>query len=85
MPKVYINQTERTKDAYRRRIKGLIGGKMAELGLKQKELARLLGISEGAISIAIKNGTLSLIQMIQLDEVLHFDESDLKRLFAKEG
>ena len=85
MPKVYINQTERTKDAYRRRIKGLIGGKMAELGIKQKELARLLGISEGAISIAIKNGTLSLIQMIQLDEVLHFDESDLKRLFAKEG
>ena len=85
MPKAYIDQNERTKDAYRRRIKNLIGGKMAEMGIKQKELARLLGLTEGAISVAIKNGTLSLIQMIQLDEVLHFDEYDLKRLFTKEG
>ena len=85
MPKVYISQEERRKDAYRRRIKKLIVGKMAELGIKQKELAQLLGLSEGGISIAISHGSLSLIQMIQLDEILHFDEHDLKWLFTKEG
>ena len=81
MPKVYLNQEERRKDAYRRRIKNLIKGKMAELGHKNKDLVRPLGISESGISRALTSGSLSLLQMMQLNDLLQFNESDLARLF----
>ena len=65
MPKVYISQTEKTKDAYRRKVKTLIKAKMAEQEIRQKDLAKYLGVTEGAVSQMIANGTLSIIQLLQ--------------------
>ena len=83
MPKVYISQTEKTKDAYRRKVKTLIKAKMAEQEIKQKDLAKYLGVTEGAVSQMIANGTLSIIQLLQLDKVLNFNTSDLSKLFGR--
>ena len=83
MPKVYISQTEKTKDAYRRKVKTLIKAKMAEQEIRQKDLAKYLGVTEGAVSQMIANGTLSIIQLLQLDKVLNFNASDLSKLFGR--
>ena len=83
MPKVYISQTEKTKDAYRRKVKTLIKAKMAEQEIRQKDLAKYLGVTEGAVSQMIANGTLSIIQLLQLDKVLQFDMNDLSKLFGR--
>ena len=83
MPKVYISQTEKTKDAYRRKVKVLLKAKMAEQEIRQKDLAEYLGVTEGAVSQMIANGTLSIIQLLQLDKVLNFNTSDLSKLFGR--
>ena len=83
MPKVYISQTEKNKDAYRRKIKALLKTKMAEQEIRQKDLAEYLGVTEGAVSQMIANGTLSIIQLLQLDKVLNFNTSDLSKLFGR--
>ena len=83
MPRVYISQTEKNKDAYRRKVKVLLKAKMAEQEIRQKDLAEYLGVTEGAVSQMIANGTLSIIQLLQLDKVLNFNTSDLSKLFGR--
>ena len=83
MPKVYTSQRERAEAEYRRRIRTVIKSRMAGENLKQNDLATALGISQGGISQAIRNGSLSLVQMIQLDGILHFTDFDMKTLFGR--
>ena len=83
MPRVYISQTEKNKDAYRRKIKALLKTKMAEQEIRQKDLAEYLGVTEGAVFQMIANGTMSIIQLLQLDKLLNFNSSDLSKLFGR--
>ena len=66
---------------YKQRIKRMLRGKLTELGIKQKEIAHRLDLSEGAVSKMLTKGNLSVIQLIQLDEIFHFDPEDIEILF----
>lgn len=83
MPKVYISQEQRERELYRRRIKSVIKGRTAELGLKQKHIAEALGLTQAAVSIALNNGSLSMFQMIKLDTLLHFTPHEFEKLFGR--
>ena len=81
MPKVYITERQRAIESYKRRIHALIKAKMAEMGISQGEIAERLGVSQQSISYSLKHGSLSLLQMMQLNDLLQFSESDLAHLF----
>lgn len=81
MPKVYITERQRATESYKRRIHALIKAKMAELGISQGEIAERLGVSQQSISYSLKHGSLSLLQMMQLNDLFQFNESDLAHLF----
>ena len=66
---------------YKQRIKRMLHGKMAECDIKQKDIAFRLGLTEGAVSKMLTKGNLSVIQLIQLDEIFHFDPEDIEILF----
>lgn len=83
MPKVYISERQRTTESYKRRIKALIKAKMVEHDVKQRDVAEKLGITQGAVSQTIRNGSLSIIQLIQLDGLLQFTDTDISRLFQR--
>lgn len=83
MPKVYISDRQRAQESYKRRIKALIKAKMAEHDIKQRDVAEKLGVTQGAVSQMIRNGSLSIIQLIQLDSLLQFTDGDLNKLFER--
>lgn len=83
MPKVYISERQRTTESYKRRIKALIKAKMAECDVTQSDIADKLGITQAAISYGINHGSLSIIQLIQLDGLLRFTDADISRLFQR--
>jgi predicted transcriptional regulator len=83
MPKVYISERQRTTESYKRRIKALIKAKMAEMGISQGEIAERLGVSQQSISYGLKHGSLSIIQLIQLDGLLRFTDADINKLFER--
>lgn len=83
MPKVYISERQRAQESYKRRIKALIKAKMAEMGISQGEIAERLGVSQQSISYGLKHGSLSIIQLIQLDGLLQFTEVDINKLFER--
>jgi predicted transcriptional regulator len=83
MPKVYISERQRTEESYKRRIKALIKAKMAEMGISQGEIAERLGVSQQSISYGLKHGSLSIIQLIQLDGLLRFTDADINKLFER--
>lgn len=86
MPKVYISERQRESDRCRREIKAFIKAKMAESDITQRDVAECLGCSQANVSQVIRNGSLSLLNMMQLNKILHFDEHDVLRLFGnKEG
>lgn len=66
---------------YKQRVKRMLRAKMAELDIKQKDIAYYLGIDESTVSRMLSKGSLSVIQLIQLDELFHFEESDFAILF----
>jgi transcriptional regulator with XRE-family HTH domain len=83
MPKVYISERQRATESYKRRIKALIKAKMAETGISQGEIAERLGVSQQSISYSLNHGSLSIIQLIQLDGLLKFTEGDIIKLFER--
>ena len=83
MPKVYISERQRATESYKRMIHALIRAKMAEMGISQGEIAERLGVSQQSISYGLKNGSLSIIQLIQLDGLLKFTEGDISKLFER--
>lgn len=83
MPKVYISERQRATESYKRRIKALIKAKMAEHGITQTDIAKALGIEQSAVSKHINHGSLSLLQLIQLDGLLQFTEGDIIKLFER--
>jgi len=83
MPKVYISERQRATESYKRRIKALIKAKMAEHDIKQRDVAEKLGVTQGAVSQMIRNGSLSIIQLIQLDSLLQFTDGDINKLFER--
>ena len=83
MPKVYISDRQRTEESYKRRIKALIKAKMAECDVTQSDIADKLGITQAAISYGINHGSLSIIQLIQLDGLLQFTDTDINKLFER--
>ena len=83
MSKVYISERQRATESYKRRIKALIKAKMAETGISQGEIAERLGVSQQSISYGLKHGSLSIIQLIQLDGLLQFTEGDISKLFER--
>lgn len=83
MPKVYISERQRVTESYKRRIHALIKAKMAEMGISQGEIAERLGVSQQSISYSLKHGSLSIIQLIQLDGLLQFTEGDISKLFER--
>ena len=83
MPKVYISERQRKTESYKRRIKALIKAKMAETGISQGEIAERLGVSQQSISYSLNHGSLSIIQLIQLDGLLRFTDADISRLFQR--
>ena len=83
MPKVYLSERQRTTESYKRRIHALIKSKMAEMDISQGEIAERLGVSQQSISYGLKNGSLSIIQLIQLDGLLKFTEGDISKLFER--
>lgn len=85
MPKVYISERQRAEESYKRRIKDLIKAKMAEMGISQMEIAERLGVSQQSISYSLNHGSLSIIQLIQLDSLLHFDSGDISKLLKEGG
>lgn len=78
MPATYLLNKEYE---YRQRVKRMLHGKIAELDIKQKDIAYMLGLTEGAVSKMLTKGNLSVIQLIQLDELFHFDPEDIEILF----
>ena len=66
---------------YKQRIKRMLHNKIIECDIKQKEIAVRLGLTEGAVSKMLTKGNLSVIQLIQLDELFHFDPEDIDILF----
>ena len=66
---------------YKQRIKRMLHNKIIECDIKQKEIAVRLGLTEGAVSKMLTKGNLSVIQLIQLDELFHFDPEDIEILF----
>ena len=83
MPKVYISDRQRTQESYKRRIKALIKAKMAECDVTQYDIAEKLGVTQAAISYGINHGSLSIIQLIQLDGLLRFTDADINKLFER--
>lgn len=83
MPKVYISERQRATESYKRRIKALIKAKMAEHEITQNDIAKALGIEQAAVSKNINHGSLSLLQLIQLDGLLKFTEGDISKLFER--
>ena len=83
MPKVYISERQRVTESYKRRIKALIKAKMSETGISQGEIAERLGVSQQSISYSLNHGSLSIIQLIQLDGLLKFTEGDIIKLFER--
>lgn len=83
MPKVYISERQRATESYKRRIHALIKAKMAEMGISQGEIAERLGVSQQSISYGLKHGSLSIIQLIQLDGLLRFTDADINKLFER--
>lgn len=83
MPKVYISERQRATESYKRRIHALIKTKMAEMNISQGEIAERLGVSQQSISYGLKHGSLSIIQLIQLDGLLQFTEGDISKLFER--
>jgi transcriptional regulator with XRE-family HTH domain len=83
MPKVYISDRQRAQESYKRRIHALIKAKMAEMGISQGEIAERLGVSQQSISYGLKHGSLSIIQLIQLDGLLRFTDADINKLFER--
>ena len=59
----------------------MLHNKIIECDIKQKEIAVRLGLTEGAVSKMLTKGNLSVIQLIQLDELFHFDPEDIEILF----
>ena len=55
--------------------------KVIEMDIKQKDIAFKLGLTEGAVSKMLTKGNLSVIQLIQLDELFHFNPEDIEILF----
>ena len=66
---------------YKQRIKRMLHNKIIECDIKQKDIAFMLGLTEGAVSKMLTKGNLSVIQLIQLDEIFHFDPEDIEILF----
>lgn len=83
MPKVYLSKRQMIEESYKRRIHALIKAKMAELGISQGEIAERLGVSQQSISYSLNHGSLSIIQLIQLDGLLQFTEGDIIKLFER--
>lgn len=83
MPKVYLSKRQMIEESYKRRIHALIKAKMAEMGISQGEIAERLGVSQQSISYSLKHGSLSIIQLIQLDGLLQFTEGDISKLFER--
>ena len=83
MPKVYISDRQRAQESYKRRIKALIKAKMAECDVTQSDIADKLGVTQAAISYGINHGSLSIIQLIQLDGLLQFTDTDINKLFER--
>ncbi len=71
------------EESYKRRIKALTKTKMAETGISQGEIAERLGVSQQSISYSLNHGSLSIIQLIQLDGLLKFTEGDIIKLFER--
>ena len=83
MPKVYLSERQRATESYKRRIHALIKAKMVEMDIKQKDIAYYLGIDESTVSRMLSKGSLSIIQLIQLDGLLKFTEGDISKLFER--
>lgn len=83
MPRVYISERQRAQESYKRRIKALIKAKMAECDVTQSDIADKLGVTQAAISYGINHGSLSIIQLIQLDGLLRFTDADINKLFER--
>lgn len=74
---------QKKEDGYRKRIREVVKGRIAAEGIKQKTIAQHMGLTPAAISKAITGGTLSLIQLLELDSLLHFSSDDMERLFKR--
>lgn len=74
---------QKREDEYRKRIRGVIVGRMVAEGVSKTELASRLGMTPASITMLLKRGTLSLTKFIQLDELLHFDEADMSKLLKR--
>ena len=83
MPRVYISDRQRAQESYKRRIKALVKAKMAEYDIHQRDVAEKLGVTQAAVSQMIKNGSLSVFQLIQLDGLLRFTDADINKLFER--
>ncbi len=83
MPKVYISDRQRAQESYKRRIKALVKAKMAEHDIHQRDVAEKLGVTQAAVSQMIRNGSLSVFQLIQLDGLLRFTDADINKLFER--
>lgn len=78
MPRVSIN-----RELYRARdLKKLIEIKMIMYGYKQKDLARVLNISQPALSKKMTENNYSLNDFVKISEVLNFTDEELVSLLG---
>lgn len=75
MPRVAIN-----KELYKaRELKKLIQIKMIEYGYKQKDLARVLDISQAALSKKLSDNNYSLQDFMTISATLNFTDEEIVR------
>ena len=82
MPKVYMTQAQRDRESNKRRIKSFLKMKMGLEDIKQKDIARELGLTQAAVSAMINNGSITLLQFLKLTDLLNIHEDDFKILIG---
>lgn len=77
MPAVYLN-SEQNAENRNRKFLVWMKGRMAELGIKQKDVASELHITQQAVgSMMIRKGSFSAIQMMVIFKVLQASDEEI--------
>lgn len=82
MPKVYLSQSQRDKEAAKNRIRKLLKIKMAENDLNQADVAKELGLTQPAVSKMIRSGGMTVVQLIRLSGLLKLNNDDFNVLLG---
>lgn len=80
MPKTFITQRQRDKE----RIKKVILGRMAASGFNQADLAAAMGITRQTMNYKIKNLSFTLLDLADLNRVIHLNNSDVAEIIGND-